>query len=58
YVKARRGEIRDFTGISAPYEAPIAAELTIDTSQGTLSTQVAAIIQYLIERGVMQGAGR
>ncbi|MGL4517615.1 MAG: adenylyl-sulfate kinase [Shewanella sp.] len=55
YVKARRGEISDFTGISSPYEAPLAPELTIDTSQGELATHVAAIIEYLIDCGVMHG---
>jgi len=32
YVKARKGEIAHFTGISSPYEAPLSAELTIDTT--------------------------
>ncbi|MBM3345709.1 MAG: adenylyl-sulfate kinase [Betaproteobacteria bacterium] len=31
YARARRGEIAEFTGVSAPYEAPLAPELTIDT---------------------------
>ncbi len=47
YQKARKGEIRDFTGISAPYEEPLAAELTIDTSKGDLNTQVQALLDYL-----------
>ncbi|NMH65398.1 adenylyl-sulfate kinase [Shewanella salipaludis] len=47
YLKARSGEIKDFTGISAPYEAPLAAELTIDTSKGDLATQVQALLDYL-----------
>jgi adenylylsulfate kinase len=47
YVKARSGEIKDFTGISSPYEAPTAAELTIDTSRGDLATQVQAMLAYL-----------
>jgi adenylylsulfate kinase len=47
YVKARSGEISNFTGISSPYEAPLAAELTIDTSKGDLVTQVRALIDYL-----------
>ena len=33
YARARRGEICDFTGISAPYEAPINPALLLDTSQ-------------------------
>lgn len=47
YVKARKGEIAHFTGISSPYEAPISAELTIDTSKGDLASQVRALIDYL-----------
>ena len=47
YVKARSGEIANFTGVSSPYEAPLAAELTIDTSKGDLATQVRALIDYL-----------
>lgn len=40
YAKARRGEIKNFTGISAPFEAPAAPDLTLDTS--TLSVKEAA----------------
>ncbi|MGS0725921.1 adenylyl-sulfate kinase, partial [Shewanella sp. 0m-11] len=47
YSKARAGEIKNFTGISAPYEVPTAAELTIDTSKGDLATQVSALLDYL-----------
>lgn len=47
YVKARSGEISNFTGISSPYEAPLAAELTIDTSKGDLASQIRALIDYL-----------
>ncbi|MCK8044409.1 adenylyl-sulfate kinase [Shewanella sp. 1CM18E] len=47
YSKARAGEIKDFTGISAPYEVPTAAELTIDTSKGDLANQVRALLDYL-----------
>ena len=47
YAKARTGEIANFTGISSPYETPEAAELTIDTSKGDLSTQVSTLLDYL-----------
>ncbi|QDF66142.1 adenylyl-sulfate kinase [Shewanella sp. SNU WT4] len=47
YVSARKGEIANFTGISAPYEAPLAAELTIDTSKGELDRQVDTLMTYL-----------
>ncbi|WQH19814.1 adenylyl-sulfate kinase [Lactiplantibacillus plantarum] len=38
YAKARRGEITGFTGIDAPYEAPIDPEITIDTSKQPLTS--------------------
>lgn len=47
YVKARKGEVSDFTGISSPYEEPESAELTIDTSKGSLDSQVKALVDYL-----------
>ncbi len=47
YVKARKGEIGNFTGISAPYEEPEAPELTIDTSKGNIDSQVKALVDYL-----------
>ncbi|MBT1443697.1 adenylyl-sulfate kinase [Shewanella sp. JM162201] len=51
YQKARSGEIKDFTGISSPYEAPVSAELVIDTSEGDLDSQVAKLVDYLIGGG-------
>jgi adenylylsulfate kinase len=36
YKKARAGEVKDFTGISAPYEEPLNPELTIDSSKLTV----------------------
>lgn len=51
YAKARAGEIKNFTGISDPYEEPENAEMTVDTSQSTLEAEVDAIIDYLRENG-------
>ncbi|QSX37859.1 adenylyl-sulfate kinase [Shewanella sedimentimangrovi] len=51
YQKARAGEIKDFTGISAPYEAPVGAELVIDTSEGDLEAQVGRLLDYLVSGG-------
>ena len=51
YQKARRGEIPEFTGISAPYEAPEQAELTIDTGARDVETCVAQLIGYLEASG-------
>jgi bifunctional enzyme CysN/CysC len=47
YVKARAKEIKDFTGISAPYEAPLNPELELRTDQLTVSESVAKIIEFL-----------
>lgn len=47
YAKARAGEIENFTGISAPYEKPIAANIEIDTSKVTVSEAVAIIMKHI-----------
>lgn len=51
YEKARRGEIKGFTGIDAPYETPNNPEITIDTSTQSLETSVQQIIDYLTSHG-------
>lgn len=47
YLKARKGEIKHFTGIDSPYEEPVEAELTIDTSVSSVTESVDIIIEYL-----------
>ncbi|MEP0707418.1 MAG: adenylyl-sulfate kinase [Parvibaculum sp.] len=47
YKKARSGEIKDFTGISAPYEEPDNAELTIDTSVLSVDESVEQLVNYV-----------
>ena len=49
YKKARAGEIKEFTGISAPYEEPSNPELTIDTSVMPVEESTRAILKYLEE---------
>jgi len=49
YLRARRGEIRSFTGIDDPYEVPRAPELTLDTSQTSVSEGVKRILERLGE---------
>ena len=44
YARARRGEVKDFTGISAPFEAPANPDLCLDTSLMTLDEEVAAVV--------------
>ncbi len=50
YSKARRGEIRDFTGIDSPYEPPLAPEVVIDTSNTTREDAIAQILEFLERR--------
>ncbi len=47
YKKARAGEIKDFTGIDAPYEEPENAELVIDTSEHNIEQSKNIVIEYL-----------
>ena len=49
YEKARSGEIKEFTGISAPYEAPKHPELTINTERQSIDESVEQILNYLKE---------
>jgi bifunctional enzyme CysN/CysC len=49
YRKARAGDIPEFTGISAPYEAPEEQELVIDTDDQTVEQSVAALIAHIDE---------
>jgi adenylylsulfate kinase len=51
YKKARAGEIPEFTGISAPYEEPEAAELVVDTAENSLDECVDLVLGHLVERG-------
>ena len=51
YAKARAGQIPNFTGISAPYEAPESAEITVDTSEGDLEASAAAVLEALAALG-------
>lgn len=50
YAKARRGEIREFTGISAPFEAPAAPAMTVDTSTMPLADSVKEILNSILPR--------
>lgn len=51
YSKARRGEIKGFTGIDDPYEAPQSAEITLDTVAHSPEENARLILNYLIEQG-------
>ncbi len=54
YRKARRGEIKHFTGISSPYEAPENPELHIDTTKLTPEAAAELIVDKLAERGLLR----
>jgi adenylyl-sulfate kinase len=55
YAKARAGEIREFTGISDPYEPPARAEVTVDTSVVPLEESVALIRAAMEPRSAVVG---
>jgi bifunctional enzyme CysN/CysC len=55
YRKARRGELKNFTGIDSPYEAPEAAEIRIDTTEFTAEQAAEAIVQHLVDAGLITG---
>jgi adenylylsulfate kinase len=54
YQKARRGEIRDFTGISSPYEDPGNPELLIKTDSSSIEECVDEIMRYLKAREIIE----
>jgi len=55
YKKARAGEIPEFTGISAPYEAPEKPEVVLDTNGQTVDESVAELVAYLEKHGYIAG---
>ena len=50
YAKARRGEIKNFTGISAPFEAPVHPALSIDTSKLSVEESVAELLKLILPK--------
>lgn len=55
YAKARRGEIKNFTGIDSDYEAPEMAELDLDTSEIAAEAAASRIVEYLQLNGYLEG---
>jgi bifunctional enzyme CysN/CysC len=53
YAKARRGELRDFTGIDSPYEAPDKPELRLDTTATTPEQAAELVVEHLRGRGLL-----
>jgi sulfate adenylyltransferase len=54
YQKARRGEIKNFTGIDDPYEEPVQPEIVIDTVERSAEDNARVIIGYLVEKGYLK----
>jgi adenylylsulfate kinase-like enzyme len=54
YKKALAGEIKNFTGVSDPYEAPLAPEVVIDSSKETVEASVDKIMGKLVELGYLE----
>ena len=52
YAKARKGEIKDFTGVSAPFEAPINPSLVLDTSVLSLQESVNKLLEFILPKVV------
>lgn len=53
YKKARSGELKDFTGINAPYEAPAHPEITADTGSDSVEQSAHKIVDYLRQKGLV-----
>lgn len=54
YAKARRGEIKGFTGIDDPYEKPLNPELTIDTAHNDAVINANIVFSHLLEQGFVE----
>ncbi len=53
YKKARAGEIKEFTGISAPYEPPLDAEVKVNTAELSIEESAHAVVASLVEAGLV-----
>ena len=53
YARARRGQIKGFTGVDDPYEVPVDPEITLDTVEFTSDANAGSIIEYLEEGGYL-----
>ena len=53
YKKARLGEIKDFTGISSPYEIPDDPEIIVETGTLDINSSVIQIMKYLSEKNLL-----
>ena len=53
YQKAIRGEIKEFTGVSDPYEEPVNAEIVLETDKETVDESVQNVLRRLGELGLL-----
>ncbi len=56
YEKARKGELKNFTGVSDPYEAPLNADVSVDSEKEDLSESVAKVMSKLESLGYIPAA--
>jgi bifunctional enzyme CysN/CysC len=54
YKKVRRGELKNFTGIDSPYEAPLNPEVRVDTTMTSPEDAAEMLLAYLEQRGMLQ----
>ena len=54
YAKARKGEIKEFTGVSAPYEEPEHAEIVIRSAETGVKEAVVQIVEHLEAKGLLR----
>ena len=55
YRRARAGEVKEFTGVSAPYEAPLAPELELRTAEQPVQACVDELIAFVERRLSLEG---
>jgi len=56
YKKARRGELKNFTGVDSPYEPPEQPEMRIDTTSLQPEEATEAIVQFMVDAGLLESA--
>ena len=53
YARARKGEIDNFTGISAPYEPPIKPDIVINSARMSIAEEVQTVLDRLVGKGLI-----
>ncbi len=55
YAQARAGQLKEFTGVSAPYEEPLTPEIVLDTAELSPQQAAQAVLDYLASKGLLPG---